>query len=127
MADRPILAATACAISMSKPTACCVEGSIDSCGGLVASDRKVRVPGRTRLAGGVMVGGVGLVTASPDAEGLVWTIPGVGGAHAASANARMALTAAQRIHAVRRPPSPRPRRVFVLAKICDPNFTTAAG
>src|SRR5205814_1431479 len=63
VAARPIFAAIAWAMSISKPTACWVPGSIDSCGGSVVSEREVMVPGRTRFVGGVRVGGAGVAVA----------------------------------------------------------------
>src|ERR1700738_3016915 len=50
------------------------------------------VPGRTRFVGGVMVGGVGLVIASPDVEGEAFTTPGLGRLQAPSIMARIALS-----------------------------------
>src|SRR2546423_10977268 len=51
------------------------------------------VPGRTRLVGGVMLGGVGLVIAKADIEGVALATPGSGRAHALSIRARVALNA----------------------------------
>src|SRR5207244_11025207 len=98
VAVSPILAASAWAISMSKPTAWLLV-SIDSWGGYVVSERNVMVPGRTRLVGGVMVGGVGLTIASPDVEGEALTTPGLGRAQAASVRARKALSAMRALNA----------------------------
>src|SRR5690349_5838004 len=112
LADSPIFAAIAWAMSMSKPTACWLDGSIDSCGGYVVSERKVSVPARTSVVGGVMVGGVGLAMAS--ADGVVFTTPGPGGVQAPSVMARQALSARRPVDAVLRSRSPRPSRVIVL-------------
>ena len=57
------------------------------------SERKVMVPGRTRLVGGVMFGGVGLTMANAELEGVVLTTPRPGSAHALSVEARRALSA----------------------------------
>src|SRR5437667_5711951 len=51
------------------------------------------VPGRTRLVGAVMVGGVGLVIANADVEGVALTAPASGRTHALSIRARVALSA----------------------------------
>src|SRR2546428_12615033 len=59
VAERPIFAAIAWAMSISKPTACWVAGSIDSWGGEVVLEREGMVPGGTRFVGGGIVGGVG--------------------------------------------------------------------
>src|SRR2546422_10686305 len=96
VAVSPILAASAWAISMSKPIAWLLV-SIDSCGGKVVSERNVTVPGRTRLVGGVMVGGVGL--AITGAEGEALTTPGLGRAQAPSVRARKALSAMRPLNA----------------------------
>src|SRR2546423_5929019 len=50
------------------------------------------VPGRTRLVGAVMLGGVGLVIANADVEGVPFTAPGPGIAHALSVRAKVALS-----------------------------------
>src|SRR2546427_10429633 len=84
VAERPIFAAIAWAMSISKPTACWVAGSIDSWGGEVVSGRKVMVPGRTRFVGGGMLGGVGLAMANGDAEGGPFPTPAPETAHAPS-------------------------------------------
>ena len=46
-----------------------------------------------------MLGGVGLLIASPDTDGLVWTTPDGGGAQAASEKLSTRLIAAQRMRA----------------------------
>src|SRR3989442_12129499 len=92
VAVSPILAASAWAISMSKPTAWLLV-SIDSWGGYVVSERNAMVPGRTRLGGGVMVGGAGLTIASPDGQGEALTTPGLGGAQGRGGRARTVLNA----------------------------------
>src|SRR4029077_6914696 len=71
----------------------CVEGSIDSCGGEVVSERNVSVPGRTRLVGGVIVGGVGLAIARADVEGVALAIPGLGMMQPPSVRASRVLSA----------------------------------
>src|SRR3989442_13886837 len=96
VAVSPILAASAWAISMSKAIAWLLV-SIDSCGGKVVSERNVTVPGRTRLVGGVMVGGVGL--AITGAEGEALNTPGLGRAQAPSVRARKALNAMRPLNA----------------------------
>src|SRR6266576_183737 len=57
------------------------------------------VPGRTRLVGGVMVGGVGLAIASADGDGEALTTPGPGRAQAPSVRARKALSAMRPLNA----------------------------
>src|SRR5260370_26992976 len=51
------------------------------------------VPGRTRLVGGVMAGGVGLAIASAVVEGEAWTTPRAGRLQAPSTMASNALSA----------------------------------
>src|SRR3989449_7490349 len=75
VAVSPILAASAWAISMSKPIAWLLV-SIDSCGGKGVSGRKVTVAGRTRLVGGGVVGGGGV--AITGAQGGALTTPRLG-------------------------------------------------
>src|SRR5438128_3601192 len=58
------------------------------------------VPGRTRLVGGVMFGGVGLTMANAEVEGVALTAPGPVRAHAPSVEARMALSARRPTDAV---------------------------
>src|SRR2546429_7057538 len=100
VAVSPILAASACAMSMSKPTAWLFV-SIDSWGGEVVSERNVTVPGRTRLVGGGMGGGAGLAIASADAEGEALTTPGPGRAPATSVRARKELSAMRPLNSAR--------------------------
>src|SRR2546422_4672917 len=87
VAVSPILAASAWAISMSKPIAWLLV-SIDSCGGKGVSGRNVMVPGRTRVVGGGMGGGGGLAINGAEGEGL--TTPRPGRAQAPSGRARKA-------------------------------------
>ena len=84
----------------------------------MVSDRKVRVPGRTSVVGGVMAGGVGLVMANGD--GVAFTTPGPGAVQAPSVIARNALSAMRPGDAQFRSRSPRPSRVIVLAKTSEP-------
>src|ERR1700736_5428732 len=51
------------------------------------------VPDRTRVVGGVMLGGVGVVSVDADIEGVALATPGLGSAHALSVRARVALSA----------------------------------
>src|SRR2546422_10376575 len=69
VAVSPILAASAWAISMSKPIAWLLV-SIDSCGGKVVLERNGMVAGRTRVVGGVMVGGGGVANYGAEGGGL---------------------------------------------------------
>src|SRR6266513_4805477 len=57
------------------------------------------VPGRTRLVGGVMVGGVGLAIARADVDGEALTTPGPGREQAPSVRARKALSATRPLNA----------------------------
>src|SRR2546428_12490263 len=59
VAERPIFAAIAWAMSISKPTACWVAGSIDSWGGEGVAGGKGRGPRRARVVGGGRFGGGG--------------------------------------------------------------------
>src|SRR5438552_9078248 len=77
------------------------------------------VPGRTRLVGGVMLGGVGLTMANAEVEGVALTAPGPERAHAPSVVARRALSARRPTDAVVIPAT-RPGGVLNMAKICDP-------
>src|SRR5438309_3649603 len=120
VAERPIFAAIAWAMSMSKPTACWVAGSVDSWGGYVVSERKVMVPGRTRLVGGVMFGGVGLTMANAELEGVVLTTPGPGSAHAPSVEARRALSARRPTDAIVISLPLALAGVLNMIKVCDP-------
>src|SRR5438093_13190228 len=58
------------------------------------------VPGRTRLVGGVMFGGVGLTMANAEVEGVALTAPRPVRAHAPSVEARRALSARRPTDAV---------------------------
>src|SRR5437660_196825 len=78
------------------------------------------VPGRTRLVGGVMVGTVGLAMPSGALEGVALTTPGPGMAHPPSDRTRMALSTRRPSDAAVILPAPRPSRVLVMAKTCDP-------
>lgn len=74
------------------------------------------MPGRTRVGGGVMLGGVGLLMATWEGEGLVRAAPGAVDVQALSKTARTAARATPAPDAALRGPPPRPRRVIVLAK-----------
>src|SRR2546427_12937080 len=75
VAVSPILAASAWAISMSKPIAWLLV-SIDSCGGKGVSGRKGMVPGRTRVGGGGGGGGAGLAIYGAEGEAVDTPPPG---------------------------------------------------
>src|SRR2546426_8672486 len=75
VAVSPILAASAWAISMSKPIAWLLV-SIDSCGGEGVSGRKVMVPGRPRVVGGGVVGGGGVAINGAEGGALFTPPPG---------------------------------------------------
>src|SRR3984893_3703462 len=120
VAARPILAAMAFAMSMWNPTAGWVAGSIGYCGGVVGPVSKVSVPGRTRLVGDVIFGGVGLVMARGDAEGVALAKPGLGMTQLPSVRASRVLSARRPTDARVISPLPRPGGVMVLAKISDP-------
>src|SRR2546425_3312717 len=85
VAVSPILAASAWAISMSKPIAWLLV-SIDSCGGEGVSGRKVTGPGRPRVGGGGVVGGLGL--AMTGAQGGAFATPRPGRGQPPPARAR---------------------------------------
>src|SRR3989442_15770689 len=87
VAVSPILAASAWAISMSKPIAWLLV-SIDSCGGKGVAGRKGTVPGRTRLGGGGVVGGVGRAITGAGGGGLA--TPGLGRGEAPGVRGREA-------------------------------------
>src|SRR3989442_12767651 len=90
VAVSPILAASAWAISMSKPIAWLLV-SIDSCGGEGVAGRKGMVPGRTRVGGGGVGGGVGLAIIRGEGGG--FSTPPLGRARAPSVRATEALNA----------------------------------
>src|SRR5437762_214278 len=77
------------------------------------------VPGRTRLGGGVVVGGGGLTMADAEVEGVALAGPGPERAHAPSVVARRALSARRPTDAVVIPAT-RPGEVLNMVKICDP-------
>src|SRR2546427_3270633 len=79
VAVSPILAASAWAISMSKPIAWLLV-SIDSCGGKVVLARNVTAASPTRAVGGGVVGGARL--ANTGAQGRAFRAPRAGGAPA---------------------------------------------
>ena len=88
----------------------------------MASERKVRVPGRTRLVGGVIVGGVGLAMAIGDVEGVALTTARPGNAQAPSVKASRALSVRRPTDAWVISPPLAPGGVMVLAKIRDPFY-----
>src|SRR2546430_19669 len=71
VAERPIFAAIAWAMSISKPTPCRVAGSIDSWGGQPGSARKAVLPGATTALGGRRLGAAGLAGAPSDGGGRI--------------------------------------------------------
>src|SRR5256885_7293930 len=82
------------------------------------------VPGRTRLVGGVMAGGVGLAIASADVDGEALTTPGPGREQAPSVRARKALSATPPLNAAVISRTS-PERGYCHGQNQRPNSTTA--